>query len=121
MKILRIISIILILGSVIMGVRHGWNAFQPADPEQAKMMADLGIGNTGVLIFGIVSIVGALMLLFPQTFLIGNIVNAVSIVVIMALALNAGNIRMALIEIPFLAVPLLLIWLKYPIDIKLIN
>lgn len=121
MKIRRIIGIILILGSVIMGVRHGWNAFQPADPEQAKMMTNLGIGSTGVLIFGIVSIVGALMLLFPQTFLFGNIINALSIVVIMALALHAGNIKMALIEILFLTVPLLLIWLKYPFDSKLMN
>lgn len=121
MKILRIISIILILGSVIMGVRHGWNAFQPTTLEQTKMMADLDISPMGVLIFGIVSIVGALMLLFPKTFLIGNIINALSIVVIMALALHAGNIKMALIEIPFLTVPLLLIWLKYPFDFKLMN
>ena len=121
MKILTIISIILILGSVTMGVKHGWDAFQPVTPEQEKMMADLGVGRTVITVFGVVSIVGALMLLFPHTFLIGNIVNAVSIVVIMALALNAGNMRMTLIEIPFLAVPLLLIWLKYPINFQSIN
>jgi hypothetical protein len=32
----------------------------------------------------------------------------------MALSLRAGNIKMALIEIPFLILPLIMIWLKYP-------
>jgi hypothetical protein len=33
----------------------------------------------------------------------------------MALSLRANNVSMALIEIPFLALPLALIWLKYPV------
>jgi hypothetical protein len=32
----------------------------------------------------------------------------------MAFSLRAGNVKTALIEIPFLGIPLLLIWLKYP-------
>jgi hypothetical protein len=55
-----------------------------------------------------------LMLLFPQTFFISNVLHAVTIVLIMALSLRAGNYRIALMEIPFLALPLIMIWLKYP-------
>lgn len=58
-------------------------------------------------------LIGAL-LLFPKTFLLGNILNAISIVIIMALAINAGSFKIAFMEIPFLLLPLVLIWLKYP-------
>lgn len=108
------ISIILILASVILGIKHGWDAFQPANAEQAKMMATLGISKNVMPFFGVASILAALLLLFPQTFFIANLLSAFSIVLIMALALRAGDTRMALIEIPFLAIPLILIWLKHP-------
>lgn len=112
---MRIISIILILISVFLSLKHGWDAFQPATAEQARMMANLGITKTAVPYFGIFSIIVGLMLPFPQTFLLSNILNAMTIVLIMALSLNAGDSKMALIEIPFLAMPLVLIGLKYPI------
>lgn len=78
------------------------------------MMADIGITQTMKPFFGVFSIIMGLMILFPQTFFIGNLLNASTILLIMALSLRAGTIRTALLEIPFLALPLLLIWLKYP-------
>ncbi|GAB4051188.1 hypothetical protein [Spirosoma litoris] len=111
---MKIISILLILVSAFLSIKHGWDAFQPANAEQTKMMADLGISKAIMPFFGILSIVIGLMLLFPQTFFISNLLNAVTIVLIMALSLRAGNTTMALMEIPFLAMPLVLIWLKYP-------
>ncbi|RRA98939.1 hypothetical protein [Larkinella rosea] len=111
---MKILSIILLLVSAFLGLKHGWDAFQPGNAEQAKMMATLGISKAALPVFGVVSILAGLMLLFPQTFFIANLLNAVSIVLIMALALRAGDVKMALLEIPFLAIPLLLIWLKYP-------
>jgi hypothetical protein len=65
--------------------------------------------------FGVFSIVIALMLLFPKTFIISNILHAIIIVIIMAMALNAGNYKITLMEIPFLAMPFIMIWLKYPL------
>nr|WP_293833312.1 hypothetical protein [uncultured Arsenicibacter sp.] len=111
---MKIVSIILLLVSAFLSIKHGWDAFQPANAEQTKMMADLGITRSVIPFVGVLSILIGLMLLFPQTFFIGNLLNAVVILLIMALSLRAGNVRMALIEIPFLALPLLLIWLKYP-------
>ncbi|OIN56045.1 hypothetical protein [Arsenicibacter rosenii] len=111
---MKIVSIILLLVSAFLSIKHGWDAFRPANAEQSKMMADLGITQSIMPFMGALSILIGLMLLFPQTFFIGNLLNAVIILLIMALSLRAGNVRMALIEIPFLALPLLLIWLKYP-------
>ncbi len=112
---MKIISIILLSISVFLSVKHGWDALHMANgPEQEKMVADFGISKTYIPVLGVFSIVVGILLVFPQTFFIGNYLNAFSIVTIMALSLHAGNPKIALIEIPFLALPLLLIWLKYP-------
>ncbi|MFC6100402.1 hypothetical protein [Olivibacter domesticus] len=111
----HIISLILLLIAVFLSFKHGWDSLHVNDhPESAKMMADLGIKKSYVPVFGIAVILIGFLLLFPRTFFLGNLLNAISILLIMALALNAGNIKMALIEIPFLIMPLVMIWLKYP-------
>lgn len=112
---MKILSIILLLVSALLSIKHGWDAFQPANAEQVKMMSNLGITKSVMPYFGALSMIIGLMLFFPQTFFTGNVLNAVTIVLIMALSLKAGDYKMALIEIPFLALPLILIWLKYPL------
>lgn len=110
-----LISLALLLVSVFLSFKHGWDSLNvKANPESAKMMSALGIGPTYAPFLGALSILTGLLLLFPKTFFLGNLLNAITIVTIMALALNAGNPRIALIEIPFLLMPLLLIWLNYP-------
>lgn len=111
----HIISLILLLISVFLSFKHGWDSLNVKNnAESLKMTTELGIKQSYVPAMGMLMIVIGLLLLFPKTFFLGNLLNALSIVLIMALALNAGNIKMALIEIPFLIMPLLLIWLKYP-------
>lgn len=112
---MKIVAIILLLASAFLSMSHGWQAFQPTSAEQAKMMNNLGITQSVMPYFGALSITIGLMLFFPQTFFISNVLNAVTIVLIMALSLRAGDYKTALIEIPFLALPLILIWLKYPL------
>jgi hypothetical protein len=111
---MKIVSILLLLVSAFLSLKHGWDAFQPPNPEQLKMMTTLGITKSLMPYFGVFSITIGLMLFFPQTFFISNVLHAIVIVLIMALSLRAGEYRIALIEIPFLALPLILIWLKYP-------
>jgi membrane-anchored protein YejM (alkaline phosphatase superfamily) len=111
----NIISLALLIISVFLSLKHGWDSLHvKSNTESAKMMGELGIRSSyvpalGILMFGI-----GLLLLFPKTFFIGNLLNAMTILIIMALALHAGNYKMALMEIPFLMMPLILIWLKYP-------
>ena len=50
-----------------------------------------------------------------KSFFIANLVNAVTILLIMAFSLRAGNFKTALIEIPFLLMPLVLIYLGHPL------
>lgn len=110
-----IISLVLLAVSVILNIKHGWESFNYKNhPESLKMMNDLGISTTYIPILGASLIVTAILLLIPKTFFLGNVLNAMSIVLIMALAMRAGNIKMVLMEIPFLILPLVMIWLKYP-------
>ncbi|MCH7396382.1 hypothetical protein MM236_00205 [Belliella sp. DSM 107340] len=111
---MKILSIILLLVSALLSMKHGWDAFQPANAEQLKMMSNLGISKSVMPYFGAFSIIIGFLLFFPQTFFLSNVLNAVTIVLIMALSLKAGDYKMALMEIPFLTLPLLLIWLRYP-------
>lgn len=111
---MKIVSIILLLISAALSLKHGWDGFQTPNAEQAKMMVTLGVTQSMMPFFGVFSITVALMLFFPQTFFISNLLNAITIVLIMAMSLRADDYRIALIEIPFLAMPLILIWLKYP-------
>lgn len=111
----NIIALLLLLVSVYLAFKHGWETLNyKKHPESLKMMNELGIGEAVIPFFGAATILIGVLLLIPKTFFLGNLLNALSIVVVMALAIRAGNFRMALIEIPFLVMPLAMIWLKYP-------
>ena len=113
--ITKIISGLLILASLYIGISHGSRVFQKPTAEYTEMMTSLGITNSIRIIFGIVSILSVLLILFPKTFFVGNVTRAVLLVAMMALALKAGNYKFALIEIPFLFMPLALIYLGHPL------
>jgi hypothetical protein len=111
----KIISGILILVTVFLHIKHFWDGMHINEsPQTLKMLETLEISKTYVPYFGIATLFVAFLVLFPQTFFAGNLLNAFSIVLIMALALRAGNYNIALMEIPFLMMPLVLIWLKHP-------
>jgi len=79
-----IISLVLLLVSAFLSFKHGWDAFHPTNPEQERMMADIGIGKSMVPYVGVLSLLTGVLLLIPQTLFLGNVLNAVTIVLIMA-------------------------------------
>jgi hypothetical protein len=112
---MKIISSVLILITAILSIKHGWDGFHiDASPEQAKMAAELGISRSVILVMSVVGIAVGITVLFPQTYYVACMVNAVTIVLIMGLSLKSGNYKTALIEIPFLLIPLLIIYLGHP-------
>lgn len=113
---MKIISGILILITAFLSFKHGWTAItNNASQQEAEMFTRIGITRPLSLITGILSFAVGVMVLFPKTFFIGNVVNAALILLIMALSLKAGNMKTALIEIPFLLMPLVLIYLGHPL------
>lgn len=113
---MKIVSALLILVTSILSLKHGWDGLHlDANPAQAKMAADMGVGKTSITIMSIVGMAVGIAILFPQTFFAAAFVNAGTIFLIMVLSLRVGNFKTALIEIPFLAMPLLLIYLGHPL------
>ncbi len=115
----NIISAVLLLISVTLSFKHAWDTVHyKNNPESVKMMESLGISETFIPYLAGAAIVFGVLLLIPGTFFLGNLLNVFLVVMIMGLTLRAGNYRMALIEIPFLVMPLVMIWLKYPFKFK---
>lgn len=111
----NIISLVLLIVSVVLSFKHGWDIFNyKKNHETLKMLSELGISELFIPFFGVLTIAIGVLLLTPKTFFLGNVLNAMSILLIMALSLKVGNFKIALIEIPFLIIPLVMIWLKYP-------
>lgn len=112
---MKIISGILILITVFLSFKHGWGGISGnIKPEEAKMMADLEISKPVLLGISIGSLAVGVLVLFPQTFFVGNVLNAIGILLIMAFASRVGNLKIVLMELPFLILPLVLVWLGHP-------
>lgn len=112
---MKIISGLLILITVFFSYRHGWNAVtMNLKPEESNMLTALGIGKPLLYTIGILTLAVGVLVLFPATFFAGNLINAALLLLILALQLKAGNVKAALIEIPFLLMPLLMIYLGHP-------
>lgn len=112
---MKIISGILILITAFLSLKHGWAAItNNASAAEADMFSQSGITKPLSMVIGILSFGVGVMVLFPKTFFIGNVVNAVLMLLIMALSLKAGNMKTALIETPFLLMTLVMIYLGHP-------
>ena len=115
----NIVSAVLLLISVTLSFKHAWDSvYYKKNPESVKVMESLGFSATFTPYLAGVAIVIGVLLLIPETFFLGNMLNAFMVIMIMGLALRVGNYRIALMEIPFLVMPLVMIWLKYPLKFK---
>lgn len=116
--IIKLISGALILFSAFMAIKHGISGLKvkPGDTGPAiELFNKLNLSEAVLKGFAVLTIVGGVLILAPQTFVAGNILNACLFLFLIARFLMVGEVKPALVEIPFLAVPLLLIYLKYPL------
>lgn len=115
MNYLKLINAALVLFSFFMSVKHGF-AMITAKPEMLTMFSKWDIGKTGVMTFGIIGVGASVMTLFPRTFFTGNFLTAVCLLFLTALYLHQRDLKGALIELPFVILPLVIIYLQYPFD-----
>ena len=112
-KKMKIISGVLILVTAYFSFKHGWAVFT-AKPGDPNMFTQWGISRSVQIIIGLLTLVVGVMVLFPGTFFAGNVINAALILLIMAFHLKDGNLKATAIEVPFLLLPLVMIWLGHP-------
>lgn len=112
--ILKIINSILILVAVFMGAKQG-TAMMTGKPEMMAMFGKWGFDKTGLMINGAVTILASVMILFPKTFVWGNFLMAAGILLIICFHLLDKDFKGVMIELPFLFLNLLIIYLQHPL------
>ncbi|QIH35483.1 DoxX family protein [Sphingobacterium sp. DR205] len=112
--ILRLINSILILIAVFMGIKQGY-AMLMGKPAMMDMFSKWGFNKTALAVNGAVTMIAALMILFPKTFVWGNFLMAAGILLIICLHLLDKDLKGVLIELPFLLLNLVIIYLQYPL------
>lgn len=113
--ILKIINSLLILVAVFMGFKQGWAMFS-GKPEMVEMFSKWNFSKTALMVNGAVTIVAALLILFPKTFVYGNFLMAAGILLIICLHLSDKDLKGVVIELPFLLLNLVIIYLQHPLS-----
>jgi hypothetical protein len=112
--IVKIITALLMLFAAAMGLKQGW-AMVSGKPEMLTMFSRWHISGTGVMIFGVVTLLSAVFILIPKTFLWGNFLMAATILLIICFHLLEKDLKGVAIEIPFLLLNLVIIYLQHPL------
>lgn len=110
---LKIINTILIVVAVFMGLKQGY-AMYIGKPEMLEMFSKWGFSKTGVMINGAITMISALLILHPKTFVWGNFIMAAGVLMIMCLHLLDKDLKGMAIELPFLLLNLIIIYLQHP-------
>ena len=110
---LKILNAVFILFALFMGIKQGW-AMLSGKPEMVAMFSKWNFGKTGLTLMGIATIAGGVLLLHPKTFVWGNYITAAGILLIIAFHLNDRDLKGVAIELPFLLLSLVILYLQYP-------
>jgi len=111
---MKIISAVLILVTAILSFKHGWDGLRNSSPQGDPTLVSWGLNKSMQLVLSVTTLVSALLILFPQTFFLGNLVSAILFIFLICFQISTGNLKAALIEVPFLMFPLVLIYLGHP-------
>lgn len=112
--IFKIVNGILMLVAVYMGIKQGYAMFS-GKSEMIDLFGKWGFNKTGLMINGAITIIAALLILFPKTFLWGNFLMAAGILLIICFHLLDKNLKGMAIELPFLLLNLVIVYLQHPL------
>jgi hypothetical protein len=113
MPVARIISGVLVLLAFVMGLRHGVDLIR-STPTKVQETLHISLNQPTIVIVGVLTCVGAILILFPQTFFAANFISAAVVLYLAAVQGKAHNLRGAVVELPFVLLPLLVLYLGYP-------
>lgn len=112
---LKIINSALIIFAVYMGLKQGW-AMLNGDPKMLDMFNKWNFSKYAVKIFGVVTMISSLLVLFPKTFIFGNFLMATTILLIICFHLSDKDLKAAAIELPFFLLNFVIIYLQHPLS-----
>lgn len=109
----KVFTVILMFSVVALGIKQGLSMIN-AQPEMVVLFNKFNYDVAHVQVYGILTIICSVLVLFPQTYSLGNVAMAVTILFIAILQVCLYQYLKALIEVPFLLLNVWLIYLKYP-------
>jgi hypothetical protein len=110
----KIINTILILFAAFMGLKQGW-AMLSAKPAMTNMLAKLGLTRPSITGLGLITLISVILMIIPRTFFYGNFLMAASILFILMLELQHRELKAAVIEVPFLLLSCIILYLRHPL------
>jgi hypothetical protein len=113
MPVARILCAVLVLLAFVMGLRHGVSLLR-STPAQVQETLHISMNQATILIIGLLTCLGAVLVLFPTTFFAANFISALVVLYLAAVQSKAHNLRGASVELPFVLLPLLVLYLGYP-------
>ncbi|MGG7665538.1 DoxX family protein [Dyadobacter sp. BHUBP1] len=111
--LLKGINVILMLVAVFMGLKQGW-AMLSGKPEMLNLFGKWDFTKTGVAVLGLVTALSAVLIIFPKTFVWGNFLMAATILLIICFHLLDKDLKGVGVELPFLLLNLIIIYLQHP-------
>ena len=111
--LLKGINLILMLVAVFMGLKQGW-AMLSGKPEMLELFGKWDFTKTGIALLGLVTGLSAVLIIFPRTFVWGNFLMAATILLIICFHLGDKDLKGVGVELPFLLLNLIIIYLQHP-------
>ncbi|MBS1763996.1 MAG: DoxX family protein [Bacteroidetes bacterium] len=111
---IKIINSILMLCAIFMGLKQGY-AMLTAKPEMMDMFSKWNFSRNALMVNGAITMLSAILILFPKTFVWGNFLMAAGILMIICLHLLDKDLKGVAIELPFLLLNLVIIYLQHPL------
>ena len=110
----KYLNIVLIIVAVFMGLKQGW-AMLSGKPEMLELFSKWNFNKSAVMVVGAITMISAILILIPKTFVWGNFLMAAGILMILCFQLLDRDLKGAAIELPFLLLNLVIIYLQYPL------
>ena len=110
----KYLNIVLILIAVFMGLKQGW-AMLSGKPEILALFGKWDFSKTTIKLIGAITMLSAILIAIPKTFVWGNFLMAAGILMIICFQLTEKNLKGVTIELPFLFLNLVIIYLQYPV------
>ena len=111
--IIKILNSVLILVAVFMGFKQGF-AMISGKPEMMELFGKWGFSKSGLMINGAITVLSAVLILFPKTFVWGNFLMAAGILLIICFHLLDKDLKGVMVELPFLLLNMIIIYLQHP-------
>lgn len=110
-----ILTITLIVFAAFMGVKQGLLMMEPRQ-EVLEMFVKWGLDKAEMNALGTLTLVSGLLIMIPKTFFAGNLLMASVILIIICFQLQQKDLKGFAIELPFLLLNLVLLYLQHPIN-----